>query len=195
MFSAKPTLTGQRVVLRPFVAEDLPVLVAALADPEVRRLTGSAHDEQAALAADPPEYREKLREWYATRAEQSDRLDLAVVELGAGRCVGEVVLNRWDPGNRSANLRILIGPGGQGRGLGTEATRLTVGYGFDEIGLHRISLEVFAFNPRARRAYEKVGFRSEGVLRRSQRYGDQWFDATIMSILADEWAVHHGHPA
>jgi RimJ/RimL family protein N-acetyltransferase len=97
------------------------------------------------------------------------------------------VLNQWDPGSQSCNFRILIGPAGQNRGLGTEATRLIVGYGFEHLGLHRISLEVYAFNPRARRAYERVGFRPEGVLRESLRYGDQWIDATVMSILAPEW--------
>jgi RimJ/RimL family protein N-acetyltransferase len=90
-------------------------------------------------------------------------------------------------GQPELQLRILIGPAGQNRGLGTEATRLIVGYGFERLGLHRISLEVYAFNPRARRAYEKAGFRAEGVLRESLRYGGQWIDATVMSILAPEW--------
>ena len=60
-------------------------------------------------------------------------------------------------------------------------------HGFERLGLHRISLEVYAFNPRARRAYEKVGFRVEGVLRDSFRYNGEWIDATVMSILASEW--------
>jgi len=102
-------------------------------------------------------------------------------------CVGEAVLNQWDPGNESCNFRIFIGPHGRDRGLGTEATRLLIGHGFERLGLHRISLEVYAFNPRARRAYEKVGFRVEGVLRESFRYNGEWIDATVMSILASEW--------
>ena len=44
-----------------------------------------------------------------------------------------------------------------------------------------------SFNPRARRAYEKVGFRTEGVLRESLRSNGEWIDATVMSILAPEW--------
>ena len=43
--------------------------------------------------------------------------------------------------------------------------------------------------------YEKAGFRVEGVLRESLRHGGQWIDATMMSILASEWAEHHGHPS
>jgi len=70
-----------------------------------------------------------------------------------------------DQQNRSCNFRIFLGRAGRDRGLGTEATRLIVGYGFEGLGLHRISLEVYSFNPRARRVYEKAGFQAEGILR------------------------------
>lgn len=193
-FSVKPVLTSDRVSLRPFAEDDLDALREALRDPEVRRLTGSVHDEAAQFAAESPAEIAELREWYSSRATAPDRLDLAVVDNASGRCVGEVVLNQWDPGNHSCNFRILLGPGGRGRGLGTEATRLVVGYGFERLALHRISLEVYAFNARARRVYEKVGFRPEGVLRESLRYRNEWIDATVMSILAPEWAEHRGRP-
>ncbi|MFC8846263.1 MULTISPECIES: GNAT family N-acetyltransferase [unclassified Micromonospora] len=183
--SVKPTLTGERVLLRPFVADDVATFRAAVADPEVCRLTGSP-------PAEPDEQR--LREWYGSRNVQTDRLDLAVVDRATGGCVGEVVLNQWDEPNCSCNFRTLLAAHGRDRGLGTEAVRLIVGYGFERLGLHRVSLEVFAFNPRARRAYEKVGFVAEGVLRQVLRDGDDWIDATVMSILAPEWAAHRGHP-
>lgn len=194
-FSVKPTLSGEKVTLRPFREEDLPALREALLDPEARILTGSVHDEGQAHAPPTAEDEEAMREWFLTRNAQGDRLDLEVVDKPTGNCVGEVVLNQWDPGDESCNFRIFIGPRGRDRGLGTEATRLIVGYGFEHLGLHRISLEVYAFNPRARHVYEKVGFRPEGVLRESLRYDGEWIDATIMSILAPEWARHHGHPA
>jgi RimJ/RimL family protein N-acetyltransferase len=176
-FSHKPTLTGASVVLRPFRPGDVEALGEALRDPEVARLTGTH-----AAPAD-----EAVRAWYATRNEQPDRLDLAVEDRGSGACVGEAVLNEWSPACRSCNFRILMTAAGRGRGLGTEATRLLVGYGFERLGLHRISLEVYAFNPRARRAYEKVGFVTEGVLRDALHWDGAWVDAIVMSILAPEW--------
>ena len=134
---------------------------------------------------------DRLGEGAADRREanKDSRLDLAIADKTSGSCVGEVVFNDWSEPNKSCNFRIVIGPRGQDRGLGTEAIRLFIGYGFERLGLHRISLEVYSFNPRARRAYEKAGFRAEGVLRESLRYGDEWIDATAMSILADEWAA------
>ena len=108
-FAHKPTLTGSLVVLRPVDEGDYEALAAAMADPEVARLTGS-HGEIG---------EEKARQWYRTRKDQTDRLDLAIVDQASGVVVGEAVLNEWDPDNQSCNFRILIGPAGQGRGLGT----------------------------------------------------------------------------
>jgi RimJ/RimL family protein N-acetyltransferase len=186
-FAIKPTLTGDKVILRPFREGDWPAMSEVLLDPEARILTGSVHEEAQAHAPMSVDEERLAREWFSTRNDQADRLDLAVVDKAAGRCVGEVVLNEWDPGNESCNFRISIGPRGRDRGLGTEVTRLIVGYGFERLRLHRVSLEVYAFNPRARRAYERVGFRPEGVLRESLRYNGEWVDATVMSILAHEW--------
>ena len=187
-FAVKPTLAGELVILRPFRKQDLPAMRAVMSDPEARILTGSVHDAAQARAPLGPQEEALARDWLLSRNDQGDRLDLAVTDKATGECVGEAVLNEWDPGNESCNFRILLGPHGRDRGLGTEATRLIVGYGFERLGLHRISLEVYAFNPRARRAYEKAGFRPEGVLRESLRYDGSWVDTTVMSVLASEWS-------
>ncbi|MEV4505513.1 GNAT family N-acetyltransferase [Streptomyces klenkii] len=183
-FAFKPTLTGELTLLRPVTADDVPALLPMFQDAETSRLTGcyAAHDEAG------------LRAWYASRGDQDDRLDLAIVERATGRVVGEAVLNEWDPGNESCSFRICSVPGAPGRGLGTEATRLIVGYGFEALGLHRISLEVYAFNPRARHVYEKAGFVPEGVLRGALLWEGERVDAVVMSILAPEWFRHRGRP-
>ncbi|MGH3155036.1 MAG: GNAT family N-acetyltransferase [Streptosporangiaceae bacterium] len=190
-FSVKPTLTGDKVVLRPFdMAADAVALRELLSDPEGIKLTGS-HGTGAGW---DDEAEARFWSWYSTRNEQPDRLDLAVVDKSSGQFVGEVVLNDWNDANRSCNFRTMIGPNGRDRGLGTEETRMIIGYGFESLGMHRIELEVYAFNPRARRVYERVGFVAEGVLREALRFEDQRVDATVMSILAPEWNRHHGHP-
>ncbi|WP_427894730.1 GNAT family N-acetyltransferase [Kribbella sp. GL6] len=176
-FASKPTLTGDLVVLRPMDDGDYDALAAAMDDPDVIRFTGS-HGEIT---------EEQAREWMRTRKDQTDRLDLTIVDKASGVAVGEAVLNQWDPDNQSCSFRILIGPAGQNRGLGSEATRLIVGYGIEKLGLHRISLGVYAFNPRAQRAYEKAGFKREGVLRDALLWDGEWVDEIVMSVLAPEW--------
>ncbi|MFI9271488.1 GNAT family N-acetyltransferase [Kitasatospora sp. NPDC052896] len=193
-FATKPVLSGERVLLRPFEpAGDLDALREMLRDPEVARMADGAPEE-----APPPPWDEaaelRFRQWYDTRNGQTDRLDLAVVDRATGCCVGEVVLNAWQPDHHSCNIRIALGPAGRNRGLGTEAMRLMTGHAFEQLGLHRLSLDVFAFNPRARRAYENVGFVVEGVHRDALRDGDRWVDEILMSVLAPEWERHRGHP-
>jgi RimJ/RimL family protein N-acetyltransferase len=193
-FAFKPILTGANVVLRPFnLDQDAAALREMLEDPEVLKLTGSYHDPD-----DEPVWDEaaesRFRSWYGSRNDQPDRLDLAIADKTSGNCVGEVVFNDWSEPNQSCNLRIVIGPRAQDRGLGTEAIRLFIGYGFERLGLHRISLDVINFNPRARRVYDKVGFVTEGVLRAEHRWAAEWIDVTIMSMLAQEWDHHRGRP-
>jgi RimJ/RimL family protein N-acetyltransferase len=183
-FANKPTLVGSRVRLRPVSIQDVPGLLDVVSDPEGRRLTGTHAD-----VAEPA-----LRAWYGTRAEHDDRLDLAVVERASGQYAGEVVLNEVNAGDRSCSFRIALRPAFQDRGLGTEATRLMLEHAFSAVRVHRISLEVYAFNHRARAVYERVGFVAEGVLRDALYWDGAYFDATVMSILAPEWARHRGHP-
>jgi len=66
-FAAKPTLTGEKVVLRPFNDRDLPAIRAVLLDPEARILTGSVHDEAQARAPLSPDEDKPLLDWYGTR--------------------------------------------------------------------------------------------------------------------------------
>ena len=177
LFRDQPVLTGGLVRLEPLTDSVLADYLAGLADPEVRRLTGShAPLDQA-----------RVRQWLTSRADQHDRADWAVLRRRDGAFLGEAVLNDLDPDNASANYRIwLAGQQAFGKGYGTEATRLVVDYAFDVAGLHRLSLGVFDFNPRARRVYEKCGFRLEGRLRHTLRWDGQWHDELVMSVLSTD---------
>lgn len=182
-FAEKPVLEGEVVVLRPVMAADAPQLAGL--DAETLRLTGTHRTFSLA----------ELEHWYGSRAEHGDRLDLAIVERATGRWAGEVVLNDLDTGNLSCSFRILLaGARYFGRGLGTEATRLMLAHAFGTVGLHRIGLEVYAFNPRARHVYEKVGFVHEGTKRQALLWEGTWIDAQLMAILAGPWSRHRGHP-
>ncbi len=101
--------------------------------------------------------------WLAGRAHAADRADWAAVRLSDGAFLGEAVVFQLDAPNESAVFRIgLAGPHVYGHGYGTEMTRLVVDHVLDVVGLHRLELEVYDHNPRARRVYEKCGFRVEG---------------------------------
>ncbi|MDW4909869.1 GNAT family protein [Streptomyces sp. ADMS] len=178
-FSVKPVLTGGRTVLRPFTEADAEVIAGIVEDPEVIRFT---------FEPDTVITPESLRSWYGSRSARTDRLDLAVTDRASGEVVGEVVLYEWNPAARSCTFRTPPGPRGRGRGLGTEATRLIVAYGFEQLGLHRIESQAYAHNHRALRVYEKVGFVVEGVRREVQLRHGEWADEVLMAVLDHEWA-------
>jgi RimJ/RimL family protein N-acetyltransferase len=58
--------------------------------------------------------------------------------------------------------------------VGTEALSMFVQYGMEELELHKISLEVYSFNPRAERVYQKIGFKLEGVKREDFIYNQEY---------------------
>ena len=188
-FSTKPTLRGQRVTLRPLHAQDVEVMARILSDPQVRLLTGSV--QSADEAAEPQLVDDRLVMWYATRGEQVDRLDLGIEDT-SGELVGEIVLNDVDPGAMTCNLRVLIGPAGRDRGLGTEAVGLVTAYGIEVLGLQQITLEVFVFNPRGRRVYEKVGYVETGRREDALVVDGVGVAAIDMAVSAASW---NGFPA
>jgi RimJ/RimL family protein N-acetyltransferase len=189
-FTEKPRLRGQLVELRPIRGDDAEALMGLMDDPEVTRLTGSAHSDEEARESDPWDLAE-LQEVYARWATAADRLAWVIVDARTGDVVGEAMLSNLDPGNRSCGFRIWIA-GATNRGLGTEATDLVVRHAFMEQKLNRVELEVYAFNPRARHVYEKVGFVLEGTRRQALRYNGDWVDAHVMAVLASEWCKRAG---
>ncbi|GGO01358.1 hypothetical protein GCM10010969_23640 [Saccharibacillus kuerlensis] len=162
-------------------------MLAILSESEVQRLTGSASDDQEAGTAMGSEEIERTRDWYASRNAQNDRMDLAIVNRESRELVGEAVFNEYDDYTNNVNFRILIGSAGQGKGLGTEAVRLFLQYGFEQLGLHRVGLEVFSFNPRAERVYVKSGFVLEGVKREDFRYNGEYVDTKVYGILRSDY--------
>lgn len=93
---------------------------------------------------------------------------------------------RWNHGDAFAG----IGIGERecrGKGFGTDAMRVLLKYVFTELNLHRVSLNVFEYNPMAIRSYEKAGFEVEGKQREYlNREGRRW-DMVFMGILKENW--------
>jgi RimJ/RimL family protein N-acetyltransferase len=78
-----------------------------------------------------------------------------------------------------------------GKGYGTDAMRVILRYAFLELNLRRVALDVFEYNPRAIRSYEKAGFVYEGRVRDYLwREGRRW-DLIFMGILREEWTTQN----
>jgi aminoglycoside 6'-N-acetyltransferase len=106
-----------------------------------------------------------------------------------GRVAG--LIQYWEetePKYRHAGIDLFLDPAFHGRGLGTEAVRRVVRHLFEDRGHHRITIDPATENAAAIRAYEKVGFRRVGILRRYERdaSGDGWHDGLLMELLAGD---------
>ena len=177
IFTPPQVLTTPRLRLEPLGLEHLEGTWTALQNPESMRLTGT-HGKFT---------RPQVEAWLAGLAATDGRADWALILDSGGIHIGEVVLNDYDAENSSISFRIGLNADSRfGRGYGTEATRAVVDYAFDVIGVHRISLEVYAFNPRAQRVYEKCGFQVEGRLRDALHWDGEWIYAIVMGMLSSD---------
>ena len=127
------------------------------------------------LEKDPPRMY-----WFMIRTLEDDRL------------IGEIALDgvSWFRGD--SFVGITIGDRADwGKGYGTDAMRVILRYAFRELNLRRVTLDVFEYNPRAIRSYEKVGFVHEGRARQVLHREGQLYDLIFMGILREEWAARY----
>lgn len=149
-----PTLRGQRVTLRPMTHADAPHLVRWASDPDFAwfqwgRRPGRFADDEAA------------RKWMDAIAE--NRGVVFAIEHD-GRPIGQANYRDLRPKGQSAEVGIGIGESSLwGKGLGREALDLLVRHLVNDLGVHRVSLSVLAYNDRAIASYKAAGFQVEGV--------------------------------
>lgn len=108
--------------------------------------------------------------------------------LAEDKLIGELALDVVNWSGREAFVGLGIGETEYwGKGCGTDAMNVLLRFAFTEINLHRVTLSVFEYNPRAIRSYEKADFRHEGRVRRAlNKEGRRW-DVLYMGILREEW--------
>lgn len=152
------------------------------------------------LDSDPPRlYSEKkFKEWFEKdlEKESDDGFFFNIHLKDADKIIGFVGLFNLNWNHGDALVGIAIGEREYwGKGYGTDAMNELLRYAFTELNLRRVSLIVFAYNPRAQRSYEKCGFVREGVIRGAMlRDGRRW-DWYIMGALSAEWQCLQGEPA
>lgn len=133
------------------------------------------------------------KEWIEKHMDEYFEHAFLIRTLEDDRAVGEIGLDgiRWNFGDTFVG----IGIGARsdwGKGYGTDAMRIILRYAFMELDLHRVSLNVFEYNPRGIRSYEKCGFVVEGRERSLlNREGRRW-DVVYMGILKEDWLKQNG---
>jgi RimJ/RimL family protein N-acetyltransferase len=177
--AAAPPLEGELVRLRAYEPADAATLNRLFIEPDV--LAGVASTPFGQPTAG-------FREFVEAHANDAAMLSLAIDTLDDRTPVGGCGLMEIQPATRRALLGIWIGKPYWARGYGSDATRVLCRFGFRYMNLHRIELNVFAWNAAAVRVYEKAGFRIEGTRRGDGFVGGAYVDSHMMGLLSDELA-------
>jgi len=172
---------GEGIRFRAIEKDDIPSFLRWLNDPETR---------QFLLLYDPISRADEERWVEGLAGRKDDRIFAFEAPIDDQWIhLGNVGLHGIDWKNSNSGFGIVLGEKQYwGQGYGTKAARLMLRFAFDTLNLHRVELEVFEFNPRAIRAYEKAGFRPEGTRRQAFFHDGRYWDAHRMAILSEEFA-------
>jgi UDP-4-amino-4,6-dideoxy-N-acetyl-beta-L-altrosamine N-acetyltransferase len=165
-------------------------------------LTSVASDsnEQLRTWRNNPEIRKYFREhreitqqmqanWYKNRVHNSDnsQYDFEIHDQDTGTHIGHCGLYYIDWIARKAEFSIYIGDMDyRGKGIGSDALKTLIKYGFEELNLNKIWCEVYS-NNKAINIYRKIGFVDEGILRQNAVKNGKYVDSYVLSMLKSEW--------
>jgi RimJ/RimL family protein N-acetyltransferase len=175
-------LRGRLVFLRPAERDDIPLFVRWFTDARTTQF----------LAFRGPMSRAQEERWFEDLQEHQgrDRWHFVICRLEDGRPVGGLDLHEIDQVNGSAGIGIAIGdPADTSQGYGSDALAVLLDFGFGELRLVRMSLDVYDFNERARHVYERLGFVHEATFRHGLFQGGRFVDVHRLAILREEWPL------
>jgi RimJ/RimL family protein N-acetyltransferase len=173
-------LRGEKVALRERRAADVPVLQSELYEDVIGR-----------SRSDGRPWRPVATDWedatFAVKDRPADAMPFSVVELASGELAGAALLWNVDPHNRNAHIGLNLRPAFRGRGLGTDAVRVLMRYGFRTLGLHRLQIETLADNEGMLGAARAAGFTEEGRLREAAWVDGVFLDDVTFGLLVSEY--------
>lgn len=167
----------EQIYLRPMTEEDTDLIVAWRNKPDVK----NNFIYQADFTREGHLY------WLHEVVEKGCACQMMICDRANDTPLGSVYIRDIDHVHHKGEYGIFIGEeAARGRGIGTEAAKLMIRYGFDELGLHRIYLRALAGNGQAIRSYEKAGFRQEGYLKDDVCIRGKFVDIVWMAIVNKE---------
>lgn len=175
-------LRGRRVWLRALEASDLQAYRTAVNSVEVGTWAGFPWPHSA----------DSTERWFADVRERHGHGEFwfAVSPIGSDEFIGSLWL--WNKGSRLDGLELSImvtAEAGLGRGIGSDAVNAALDFIFGSYEVERVWLTTESSNERAQRAFEKAGFRRDGIIRHHFRREGEWRDSLLMAIVREDWAA------
>lgn len=171
-------LDGSRIFLRRITETDVDYFLEAVSDPLIRRLTGTTAFYT----------RKQLEQAFEKWSLDDSRIDLVICLKSDFTIIGDLAILDVDYRERKGSFRIAITDEAfMGSGYGSEALHLIIPYMFNTLNLRKININVYAYNERAIRTYEKLGFVREGIIREDLFFEGQYYDNILMGLFKEEY--------
>lgn len=187
-----PTLTTQRLSLRPFTLTDAPT---------VQKLCG-AYEVAAKTLSVPYPYPDGVAEaWIASHTPDWENRTWITLALTPRKddaqppdVMGAISL-MLHLAHQRAELAYWLGMPYWNQGYMTEAARTLVQYGFEELKLNRVEATHYRSNPASGRVMQKIGMQQEGLRRQQTLRFGRFEDCVVYGLLASDWKkkrIDHG---
>lgn len=171
---------GNLVRLREYRKEDIPQALKYFNDAEVKRNTMPGIPYLYTL--------EDEKKWYEANSASNDTYTFAIERLEDNKYIGGCGVNEIDWKNSKVVVGIAIGDREfWNKGYGSDAMQILIEFIFEQMNINKIKLNVYSFNQRAIRCYEKCGFKREGVLREELYRDGRYYDEIAMGLLKRDW--------
>jgi RimJ/RimL family protein N-acetyltransferase len=171
---------GKLVRLRGYRKDDIDLKLSYINDPEVLRFLESGIPYPITLNEE--------NKWFEAKSAFKDSYKFAIEAIDCGLYIGECGINSIDWKNSVASVVIFIGNKAyRGKGCGTEAMQILHSFIFNQININKVRLNVYSFNERAIKSYDKCGFKKEGVLRQEIFRDGKYYDTIVMGLLREEY--------
>lgn len=132
---------------------------------------------------------EELKDYIKTYRNSKDGMILGIFLKRSSRHIGNITLHQVDWRNRNAEVGVIIGDRRvHGKGYATEAIRLVAEHAFNKLNLRKLYAGMIKGNEASKRAFEKVGFKVEGILKEHFYLNDKYLDCYRMGLLKNEYA-------
>ena len=176
----RPSLETERFALRPFSSEDEEAVFTICSEKEIAANTRTIPH---------PYPREQASHWIKQHPElwqQGKAAIFAICEKSSAELVGAVGLE-INESDQNAELGYWIDKKRWGEGICTEASKEVLRFGFETLSLNKIHAHYITSNPASGRVMEKIGLKSEGLLRGHIRKWGQFYDVSWYGLLKSDF--------
>ncbi len=168
-------LEGEKIKLRTIEREHLEFLRDGINHPEVRHNLTTTRPQNLLNEED-----------FFEQAVKEDEDMTALLIAREDEPVGVISLEEKEQASKVAEIGIWIHPDHHGNGYGTEASKLVIDYGFDQLNMHKIYARAQADNEGSISLWKKHGFQKEGEFREHVYAENQYKNVVYYGLLRDE---------